>query len=37
LIYLGNSYSAQQLANRETRFLPFFNLQATWNLNKPGS
>ncbi len=37
LIYLGNSYSAQQLTNRENRFLPFFNLQATWNLNKAGS
>jgi len=29
-IYLGNNYSVEQLAYREKRFLPFFNIQGTW-------
>ena len=35
LPYLGSAVSAEQLARRENRILPFFNLQMVWLLNKP--
>lgn len=33
-VYLGTSYSPEQLAFRDERFMPFFNVQATWLLNR---
>ena len=32
--FLGNSYSPDQLAVRDSRFLPFFTIQGTWLLKK---
>ncbi len=34
LPYLGNPFSREQLGRRESRFLPFFNLQAIWLLGE---
>jgi hypothetical protein len=34
LPYLGNPFSREKLGRRESRFLPFFNLQAIWLLGE---